>query len=69
MTWRPFPIFPAEIRAPVGTIAGISGFQIQLGSIEINDPGEEVDVLVAFNPAALKANLPLLKKKWYFDRK
>ncbi len=56
-----FPDFPAEIRAPVGTVAGISGFQIQLGSVKINTPGEEVDALVAFNPAALKANISLLK--------
>ncbi len=56
------PDFPAEIRAPVGTLAGISGFQIQLGSVEINSPGEELDVLVALNPSALKANLGLLKK-------
>ena len=57
-----FPDFPAEIRAPAGTTAGISGFQIQLGSTEINDPGEEIDVLVAFSPAALKVNLSSLKK-------
>jgi 2-oxoglutarate/2-oxoacid ferredoxin oxidoreductase subunit alpha len=57
-----FPDFPAEIRAPQGTIAGVSGFQVHLGSTEINTPGDEPDVLVAMNPAALKANLGSLKK-------
>ena len=57
-----FPDFPAEIRAPQGTIAGISGFQVNFGSTEINTPGDEPDVLVAMNPAALKANLKDLRK-------
>ena len=51
------PDYPAEIRAPVGTLAGVSGFQIQFGSSEIHTPGDRPDVLVAMNPAALKANL------------
>lgn len=57
-----FPDFPAEIRAPQGTVAGISGFQINFGSNEINTPGDSPDVLVAMNPAALKANLGELKR-------
>jgi len=57
-----FPDFPAEIRAPQGTIAGVSGFQVHIGSKAINTPGDEPDVLVAMNPAALKANLAKLKK-------
>ena len=57
-----FPDFPAEIRAPQGTIAGISGFQVNFGSNEINTPGDEPDVLVAMNPAALKANIKDLRK-------
>lgn len=56
-----FPDFPAEIRAPQGTVAGISGFQVHFGSVQINTPGDEPDVLVAMNPAALKANLADLK--------
>lgn len=57
-----FPDYPSEIRAPQGTIAGVSGFQVQFGSTEISTPGDDPDVLVAMNPAALKANLPALKK-------
>ncbi len=57
-----FPDFPAEIRAPVGTVAGVSGFQIHFGSRVIRSPGDYYDVLVALNAAALKANLPLLRK-------
>lgn len=57
-----FPDFPAEIRAPIGTIAGVSGFQVNIGSTLINTPGDEPDVLVAMNPAALKANYKALKK-------
>src|SRR5688572_33165895 len=57
-----FPDYPSEIRAPAGTIAGVSGFQIQLGAAEILTPGDEPDVLVAFNPAALKVNLADLKR-------
>ncbi len=56
-----FPNFPAEIRAPQGTIAGVSGFQLNFGSIEIYTPGDLCDVLVVMNAAALKANLDKLK--------
>ena len=56
-----FPDFPAEIRAPAGTLAGVSGFQIHFSSHSIYTPGDEVDVLVAMNPAALKSNLADLK--------
>jgi 2-oxoglutarate/2-oxoacid ferredoxin oxidoreductase subunit alpha len=51
-----FPDFPAEIRAPQGTVGGVSGFQVHLGHSEINTPGDYADVLVAMNPAAIKAN-------------
>ena len=57
-----FPDFPAEIRAPLGTLAGVSGFQIHFGSSEINTPGDNSDVLVAMNVAALKVNIKNLKK-------
>ena len=57
-----FPDFPAEIRAPQGTVAGVSGFQIHIGRIDINTPGDIADVLVAMNPAALKANKNWIKK-------
>ena len=57
-----FPDFPAEIRAPQGTLAGVSGFQISFGSTEIFTPGDECDVLVVMNVAALKANVKRLKK-------
>jgi len=57
-----FPNFPAEIRAPQGTLAGVSGFQLHFGSIEIFTPGDECDALVVMNVAALKANLKKLKK-------
>lgn len=56
-----FPDFPAEIRAPAGTVAGVSAFQIHFGSNPIFTPGDEADVLVAMNAAALKANLKSLK--------
>src|SRR5512135_1675820 len=56
-----FPDFPAEIRAPAGTTFGVSAFQIRFGSHEVLTPGDEVDVLVAMNPAALKVNLKDLK--------
>jgi 2-oxoglutarate/2-oxoacid ferredoxin oxidoreductase subunit alpha len=56
------PDFPAEIRAPAGTIAGVSGFQICFSSQEIHTPGDEVDTLVAMNPAALKSNIADLKR-------
>ena len=51
------PDFPAEIRAPAGTLPGVSGFQIQFASEEVFTPGDQPDVLVAMNPAALRANL------------
>ena len=51
------PDFPAEIRAPAGTIAGVSGYQLQFGSRSILTPGDEPDALVAMNPAALKSNV------------
>jgi 2-oxoglutarate/2-oxoacid ferredoxin oxidoreductase subunit alpha len=51
------PDFPAEIRAPAGTLAGVSGYQIHFSSSEIFTPGDEVDALVAMNPAALRANI------------
>jgi 2-oxoglutarate ferredoxin oxidoreductase subunit alpha len=52
-----FPDFPAEIRAPAGTLAGVSGFQINFSSLEVLTPGDRPDVLVAMNPAALKTNI------------
>lgn len=55
------PDFPAEIRAPLGSIGGVSSFQIQFGGTEIYTPGDKVDVLVAMNPAALTANLKFLR--------
>ena len=57
-----FPDFPAEIRAPVGTVEGVSGFQVQIGKVHIHTPGDEADVFVAMNPAALKSNLKWVKK-------
>jgi 2-oxoglutarate ferredoxin oxidoreductase subunit alpha len=51
------PDFPAEIRAPVGTLAGVSGFQVHFSSHDIHTPGDELNALVAMNPAALKTNL------------
>ena len=57
-----FPDFPAEIRAPIGTLAGVSGYQIHFGSKKINTPGDMSDVLVVMNVAALKANLKGLRK-------
>ncbi len=56
------PDFPAEIRAPAGTVAGVSAFQIHFASRDILTPGDTPDVLVAMNPAALKANLPLMRR-------
>ncbi len=56
------PDFPAEIRAPMGTVPGVSGFQLQFSSQEIFTPGDAPDVLVAMNAAALKVNLPSLDK-------
>lgn len=52
-----FPDFPAEIRAPLGTVEGVSGFQVQIGGVNIYTPGDQADVLVAMNPAALQSNL------------
>ena len=57
-----FPNFPAEIRAPQGTLAGVSGFQLNFGSVELFTPGDYCNVLVVMNAAALKANLHNLKK-------
>jgi 2-oxoglutarate ferredoxin oxidoreductase subunit alpha len=57
-----FPDFPAEIRAPQGTIGGVSGFQVHLGAGRIYTPGDDADVLVAMNPAALKVNAKGVKK-------
>lgn len=57
-----FPDFPAEIRAPQGTIPGVSGFQIHFGSTEVYTPGDSCDVLVAMNAAALKSNLHHVNK-------
>jgi 2-oxoglutarate ferredoxin oxidoreductase subunit alpha len=56
-----FPDFPAEIRAPQGSLSGVSGFQVHLGSRNIFTPGDKADVLVAMNPAALKVNVNYLK--------
>ncbi len=56
------PDYPAEIRAPAGTIYGVSGFQLHFSSKDIHTPGDSPDVLVAMNPAALKKNLPNLKR-------
>jgi 2-oxoglutarate ferredoxin oxidoreductase subunit alpha len=55
------PDYPAEIRAPAGTIYGVSGFQLHFGSSDVFTPGDRADVLVAMNPAALKKNLPEIK--------
>jgi 2-oxoglutarate ferredoxin oxidoreductase subunit alpha len=57
-----FPDFPAEIRAPQGTLFGVSAFQIHFGSSRIDTAGDEPDVLIAMNPAALKTNLTSLRK-------
>ena len=57
-----FPDFPAEIRAPAGTLAGVSSFQLQFSSEDVHTPGDELDVLVAMNPAALKVHLKDLKE-------
>jgi 2-oxoglutarate/2-oxoacid ferredoxin oxidoreductase subunit alpha len=56
-----FPDYPAEIRAPAGTVPGVSGFQLNFSSNEIHTPGDSVDVLIAMNPAALKVNVADLK--------
>ncbi|MFT3771564.1 MAG: 2-oxoacid:acceptor oxidoreductase family protein [Minicystis sp.] len=56
-----FPDFPAEIRAPRGTLAGVCGFQVHFSSTDIYTPGDIVDALVAMNPAALATNLADLR--------
>ncbi len=56
-----FPDYPAEIRAPAGTVPGVSGFQLNFSSGEVHTPGDTVDVLIAMNPAALKVNIGDLK--------
>src|SRR6186997_2900308 len=57
-----FPDFPAEIRAPQGTLPGVSGYQLRFSSDRVYTPGDDCDVLVAMNAAALKTNLKSLKK-------
>ncbi len=57
-----FPDYPAEVRAPQGTLSGVSGFQVHLGSRKIFTPGDKADVLVAMNPAALKVNVKNIKQ-------
>ena len=56
-----FPNYPSEIRAPQGSLYGVSGFQVHIGSVEISTPGDTVDLLVAMNPAGLKTNLYSVK--------
>jgi len=56
-----FPDYPSEIRAPQGTVGGVSGFQVQFGQREVNTPGDYAHVLVAMNPAAVKANAKFLR--------
>src|SRR4051812_29129110 len=56
------PDFPAEIRAPAGTLAGVSGFQVHFSSHDIHTPGDDLDTLVAMNPAALRTNLKDLQR-------
>lgn len=57
-----FPYYPSEIRAPKGTVAGVSGFQVHIGNSHINTPGDDCDMLVAMNPAALKSNADCMKR-------
>ncbi|NPA42402.1 MAG: 2-oxoacid:acceptor oxidoreductase subunit alpha [Chlorobi bacterium] len=57
-----FPNYPSEIRAPQGSLYGVSGFQVQIGAHNVDTPGDKLDLLVAMNPAALKKNLKDLKK-------
>ncbi|MDR0412322.1 MAG: 2-oxoacid:acceptor oxidoreductase family protein, partial [Dysgonamonadaceae bacterium] len=57
-----FPDYPAEIRAPQGSLQGVSGFQVRIGSKDVYNSGDKTDVLVAMNPAALKVNARFLKK-------
>ena len=56
-----FPNYPAEIRAPQGSLYGVSGFQVHIGSVEISTPGDDLDLLVAMNPAGLKVNMKAVK--------
>lgn len=56
-----FPDYPAEIRAPQGTVGGVSGFQVQFGQVEVTTPGDYAHVLVAMNPAAVKANARFMR--------
>ena len=56
-----FPDYPAEVRAPQGSLSGISGFQVHLGTKKVYTPGDKADVLVAMNPAALKVNVKNLR--------
>ena len=56
-----FPDYPAEVRAPQGSLGGVSGFQVHIGH-GVHTPGDECDVLVAMNPAALKQNAQFLRK-------
>src|SRR5277367_2549800 len=56
-----FPDYPAEIRAPAGTLPGVSGFQLHFSSTDVYTPGDAIDVLIAMNPAALKTNVADLK--------
>ena len=58
-----FPDYPAEIRAPHGTVSGVSGFQVHIGSEVVNTPGDYCDMLVAMNPAALRANAKWCKRE------
>ncbi len=58
-----FPDFPAEIRAPAGTLAGVSGYQVHFAAEDIFTPADQVDLLVAFNPAALRANVEDVRSK------
>lgn len=57
-----FPDYPAEIRAPQGTVGGVSGFQVHVGQTEVYTPGDYADVLVAMNPAAVKANARFIRE-------
>lgn len=61
-TLSTFPDYPAEIRAPHGTVSGVSGFQVHIGSEDVSTPGDFCDLLVAMNPAALKANAKWCKR-------
>jgi 2-oxoglutarate ferredoxin oxidoreductase subunit alpha len=63
-----FPDYPSEIRAPQGTLGGVSGFQVHLGSSTVYTPGDEADVFVVMNPAALKVNARELKRTEFHFR-